>query len=161
MTRAAPGSQLARPAGTVSAVTGVLSDEARAALLAGRLAHLVTVNADGSPQLSAVWVGLDGDEIVCAHLGQGRKVANIARDPRVALSVEAEGRSDIGLAHYLIVHGTARVTDGGGPELLQQLAGTYLGPGVRFPPYPDPPPGHVIRITPQRVGGVGPWAAGH
>ena len=142
-------------------MTGVLNDEARSALLAGRLAHLVTVNADGSPQLSAVWVGLDGDEIVCAHLGQGRKVANIARDRRVALSVEAEGRSDIGLAHYLIVHGTARLTEGGGPELLQQLAGTYLGPGVRFPPYPDPPPGHVIRITPQRVAGVGPWAAGH
>ena len=52
---------------TVPGVTVVLSDEARAALLAGRLAHLVTVNADGSPQLSAVWVGLDGDDIVCAR----------------------------------------------------------------------------------------------
>jgi predicted pyridoxine 5'-phosphate oxidase superfamily flavin-nucleotide-binding protein len=99
VTRAEPASQLARPAGTVPVVTGVLSDKAQSALLARRLAHLVTVSADGSPQLSAVWVGLDGDEIVCARLGQGRKVANIARDPRVALSVEAEGRSDIGLAH--------------------------------------------------------------
>jgi len=75
-------------------VTAVLNDEARAALRAGRLAHLV--NADGSPQLSVVWVGLDGDEIVCAHLGQGRKLENIARDHRVTLSVEAEGRTDIG-----------------------------------------------------------------
>ena len=135
-----------------------LNDEAREALRAGRLAHLMTVNGDGSPQVSAVWVGLDGDEIVCAHLGQGRKLDNIARDPRVALAVEAEGRSDIGLGHYLVVHGAARLTEGGGHELLQQLAATYLGPGVKFPAFPDPPPGHVIHITPKRVGGVGPWA---
>jgi PPOX class probable F420-dependent enzyme len=138
-------------------VTAVLNDEARAALGAGRLAHLVTVNGDGSPQLSVVWVGLDGDEIVCAHLGQGRKLQNIARDPRVLLSVEAEGRSEIGLDYYLVVHGSARLSEGGGPELLQRLATTYLGPGVKFPPFPDPPPGHVIHITPERVGGVGPW----
>jgi PPOX class probable F420-dependent enzyme len=140
-------------------VTAALNDEARAALRAGRLAHLATVNADGSPQLSVVWVGEDGDEIVCAHLGQGRKLKNIARDPRVVLSIEAEGRTDIGLDHCLVVHGTARLTEGGGPELLQQLATTYLGPGVKFPPFPGPPPGHVIHITPERVGGVGPWAA--
>lgn len=139
-------------------VTDVLNDEARDAMRAGRLAHLVTVNADGSPQVSIVWVGLDGDEIVCAHLGQGRKLENIAREPRVALSVEAEGRTDIGLDYYLLVHGSARLTEGGGPELLQELATTYLGPGVKFPPFPDPPPGHVIHITPARLGGVGPWA---
>ena len=139
-------------------MTAALNDEARAALRAGRLAHLATVNADASPQLSAVWVGLEGDEIVCAHLGQGRKLDNIARDPRVVLSVEAEGRSDPGLDHYLVVHGTARLSEGGGPVLLQRLATTYLGRGVKFPPFPDPPPGHVIHITPERVGGVGPWA---
>jgi PPOX class probable F420-dependent enzyme len=127
------------------------------ALTAGRLAHLVTVNPDGSPQVSVVWVGVEDDEIVCAHLGSGRKLANLARDGRVALSMEAEGRTDIGLDHYLVVHGTARVTEGGGPELLQRLAHVYLGPDVRFPPFDDPPPGHVIRITVDRVGGVGPW----
>jgi hypothetical protein len=37
------------------------------------------------------------------------------------------------------------------------LAETYLGPGVKFPPFDDPPPGHVIRITAENVGGVGPW----
>ena len=140
-------------------MTAVLNDEARVALRAGRLAHLVTVNTDGSPQVSIVWIGLDGDEIVCDHLGQGRKLENIARDPRVALSVEAEGRTDIGLDHYLTVHGSARLVEGGGPELLQQLAATYLGPGVKFPPFPDPPPGHVIHITPERLGGVGPLGA--
>jgi PPOX class probable F420-dependent enzyme len=135
-----------------------LTQDVRDALLAGRLAHLVTINADGSPQISLVWTGIDGDEILVAHLGSGRKIANLARDPRVALSVEAEGRNPIGLDHYLVVHGTARVVAGGAPELLQQLAETYLGPGVKFPPFDNPPPGNIIRITAERVGGVGPWA---
>jgi PPOX class probable F420-dependent enzyme len=135
----------------------VLNAAARQALSAGRLVHLVTLNPDGSAQLSVVWAGLDGDEIVMAHLAEGAKVPNLARDPRVALSVEAEGASEIGLAHYLIVYGRARLVEGGAPELLSQLAQTYLGPGVRFPPMDDPPPGRVIRVTPERVGGVGPW----
>jgi PPOX class probable F420-dependent enzyme len=135
----------------------VLTAETVVALTVGRLAHLVTINPDGSPQVSIVWVGVENDEIVCAHLGQGRKLANLARDPRVVLSMEAEGRSQIGLDHYVVVHGTARVTEGGGPELLQRLAHVYLGPDVRFPPFDNPPPGHVIRITAERVGGVGPW----
>jgi PPOX class probable F420-dependent enzyme len=124
---------------------------------AGRLAHLVTVDPDGSPQVSIVWVGVDGDEIVCAHLGQGRKLRNIELDPRVAVSIEAEGRNEVGLDHYLVVYGTARLVEGGGPELLQQLAEVYLGPGVRFPSFENPPPGHVIRISAGRVAGVGPW----
>lgn len=136
----------------------VLTPDVTAALSAGRLAHLVTLNPDGSPQISIVWVGVERGEIVCAHLGRGRKLANIERDGRVALSVEAEGRNEVGLDHYLLVHGTARITEGGGPELLQRLAHVYLGPDVRFPPFDNPPPGHIIRITPERVGGIGPWA---
>lgn len=136
-----------------------LTAELRAALTAGRLGHLVTINPDGSPQVSVVWIGVNGDDIVVGHLGHGRKIANIERDPRVSLSVEVEGRDPVGLDYYLIVHGTARLAEGGAPELLQQLAGVYLGPGVRFPPFDDPPPGHVIHIEVDRVGGVGPWAA--
>jgi PPOX class probable F420-dependent enzyme len=135
-----------------------LNDAARAAITAGRLGHLVTINPDGTPQLSIVWVGLEDDEIVLAHLAAGRKLSNLRRDPRVALSIEAEGKNDVGLGHYLLVHGTARVTEGGGPELLQKLASVYIGPGVRFPDFDNPPPGHVIRITAQRIGGVGPWS---
>jgi PPOX class probable F420-dependent enzyme len=136
-----------------------LTDNVRAALTAGRLGHLVTINPDGSPQVSAVWIGLDGEEIVAAHLMGGQKVRNIGRDPRVALSVEAEGASPIGLSNYLIVHGTARLVAGGAPALLQRLAETYLGPGVRFPPMDNPPAGHVIHIRVDRVGGVGPWTS--
>jgi PPOX class probable F420-dependent enzyme len=136
-----------------------LTDDLRRALTAGRLAHLATINPDGSPQVSVVWIGLDGDDIVVGHLGGGRKVANIAHDPRVALTVEAEGANPVGMANYLIVHGTAHLVEGGAPELLQRLAEVYVGPGVKFPPMDNPPPGHVIHVTPERVGGLGPWAS--
>ena len=123
-----------------------------------RLAHFVTLNPDGSPQVTCVWVGLEGDEIVSGHLGTWQKVRNIERDPRVALSIEAKGTNALGLQEYLVVHGHARIQEGGAAELLQRLARTYIGPDVVFPPMPDPPPGFVIRITVERLGGVGSWA---
>lgn len=138
-------------------MSAILNDAARAALTAGHLAHLATINADGSPHLSAVWIGLRGDEIVIGHMMGGRKVRNISRDSRVALTVETEGANPIGMANYLIVEGEARLEPGGAPQLLQELAEVYVGPGVRFPPMDDPPPGHVIRITPRRILGTGPW----
>jgi len=134
-----------------------LNDDVRAALTAGNLTHLATVNPDGSPQMSLVWVGLDGDEIVSAHLQESQKVRNVRRDPRVSMSMLTGGRNPIGLDHYLIIHGRARVTEGGAADLLQQLAHTYLGPDVVFPGMPDPPPGFILRTTIERVGGVGPW----
>lgn len=136
----------------------VLTDAVRAALTAGRNVHLTTLNPDGSPQVSLIWVGLDGDEIVSGHMGMRRKLRNVERDPRVVLSLETGERNAMGLDEYLVVEATARVTEGGAADLLQRLAGTYLGPGVKFPPIDDPPPGYVLRMTPTRVGGVGPWA---
>ena len=134
-----------------------LPDEARAILESDALAHLVTVNADGSPQVSCVWVGLEGNELAFASLGPRRKLDNIRRDPRVVLSMEGTQVSAIGLKEYLIVYGRARIEEGGGPELLQRLAHTYLGPDVKFPPMDDPPPGVVVRIAVERLGGHGPW----
>jgi len=137
----------------------VLQESARAVIESGSLAHLVTLNVDGSPQVTCVWVGLEGDEIVSGHLASSqRKLANLKRDPRVALSIEGTELQPPGLRQYLVVHGRARITEGGAPELLQRLAYVYLGPDVKFPPMDDPPPGHVIRITVERIGGVGPWA---
>lgn len=138
----------------------LITDQVRNVLTSGRLAHLATIDADGSPQMSAVWVGVDGDEIVTAHMMDGRKVQNIARDPRVALTIEAEGANGLGMTNYLIVRGTARLVDGGAPELLQELAEIYVGPGVKFPPFDNPPPGHVIHILPKSIGGTGPWIPG-
>ncbi len=130
-----------------------LSAEVLEVLAGPALAHLVTVNPDGAPQVSCVWVGVEDGEICCASIGPRRKIDNVTRDPRVALSLEAPGTNPMGLRHHLVVHGRARVTEGGAPELLGRLAHTYLGPGVKFPPVDDPPPGAVIRVTPERVGG--------
>ena len=135
-----------------------LSESARALIESGALAHLVTINRDGSPQVSCVWVGLDGDEIVSGNLPRQAKHRNIERDPRVALSLEGTVINEFGLKEYLVAHGRARIEEGGAAELLQRLARVYLGPDVKFPPMPNPPPGFVTRITVERIGGVGPWA---
>ena len=136
-----------------------LPDEAKELIRAGALGHLVTSNADGSPQVSCVWVGVDGDDLLTAHLDlRQRKLANVRRDPRVALSFEGTRVHPPGLREYLVVHGRAAIEEGGGPELLQELARVYLGPDVRFPPMDDPPPGVRLRIAVERLGGIGPWA---
>jgi PPOX class probable F420-dependent enzyme len=141
-------------------MTTSLPDSARAVLDSPALAHLVTLNPDGSPQVTVVWAGLDGDEIVAAHLPEHRKVRNIRNDSRVALSIETATRNAMGLNEYLVVYGTARITEGAA-ELLQHLAHTYLGPEVRFPPMDNPPPGYITHISVDRVAGVGPWAEQH
>jgi PPOX class probable F420-dependent enzyme len=135
-----------------------ITPEARAVLEGPGLAHLVTLNADGSAQVSLVWVGIEDEEIVFASLLPRKKRENIRRDPRVSLSIETDELNEMGLRQYLVVHGRGRITEGGGPELLQRLAHTYLGPDVKFPPFDDPPPGWIGRIAPERFGGVGPWA---
>lgn len=119
----------ARPPGHECRVGGMrpttsIPDSARRVLEGRALAHLVTLEPDGRPQVSIVWIGLDGDEIVAAHLPEHRKVRNIRRDPRVTLSVEAGTRNEIGLDEYIVIHGRGRITEGGAPELLQQLART-------------------------------------
>jgi PPOX class probable F420-dependent enzyme len=133
-------------------------DSVRELIESGPLAHLVTVNHDGSPQVTIVWVGIEEDEVVSGHLYRHHKVQNIERDPRVAISLEAHGENAIGMRNYAVLYGRARITEGGAPELLQQLAYTYVGPGVTFPPMADPPPGYVTRIRVERVTGQGPWA---
>jgi PPOX class probable F420-dependent enzyme len=135
-----------------------LPESVRALIESGRLAHLVTIEPDGRPQVSIVWVGLDGDELVAGHLPEHRKIRNVRRDPRVALSFEAGTRNAMGLDEYVVIHGRARITEGGAPELLQRLAHVYLGPDVKFPPMDNPPPGYITHIAVERVGGVGPWA---
>ena len=132
-------------------------DEARRILESDSLAHVTTIDPDGRPQTTLAWVGLEGDEVVFATLPDQRKLRNLRRDPRITISIQTERVTPYGLHEYLVIYGTARVTNGGGPEVLQRLARTYLGPDVTFPPMPDPPPGFVTRVTVDRLGGVGPW----
>lgn len=134
-----------------------LPESARELITSNALAHLVTLNADGSPQVTLVWAGLDGDDLVTAHLMETHKVRNMRHDGRVAISFESPTRSAMGLTEYLVVYGRSVLEKGGAPELLQQLAAVYLGPGIKFPPMDNPPPGFINRITVERFSGVGPW----
>jgi PPOX class probable F420-dependent enzyme len=103
------------------------------------------------------WVGLEGDEIVFGTLDDQRKLRNLRRDPRISISIEGTRTNEWGLREYLVLSGTARVTEGGAPQLLQRLAHTYLGPDITFPAMPNPPPGYVTRMRVERVSGIGPW----
>jgi PPOX class probable F420-dependent enzyme len=136
-----------------------LHPDLAAAIDAGVHGHLVTLNTDGSPQVTMIWVGRDGDVLLVAHLGAGQKMRNLERDPRVALSIEVPGTNAIGLDNYAVIHGTATITEGGAAELLQHLAPRFLGDGVKFPPMDNPPAGRIVRIAVERVTGTGPWVS--
>ncbi len=131
----------------------------RAIVETGPLGHLTTLNTDGSPQVAVVWVGIDGDEFVFGHMVEQQKLRNVRRNPRVALSFLGERTNPMGLREYVVVYGTAVVTEGGAADLLQQLAHTYLGPDVSFPPDSvRDNPGFVMRLTPERFTGIGDWS---
>jgi PPOX class probable F420-dependent enzyme len=140
-----------------------LNEAARKLIGEGADATLVTLNPDGTPHLSLVWVALqstpDGDELVVGHLSKtgNRKVRNVRNDARVAVMIVSPGSAAQPISLWFSVNGTARVVEGGAPELLQELSRT-LAPGVDFVPE-GAPPGFLTRIRIDRVGGVGPWAS--
>jgi PPOX class probable F420-dependent enzyme len=139
-------------------ITIALPDAAKDLIRSGALGHLVTLGSSGRPQVTCVWVGVDGDDLLTAHLNlQQRKLENIRRDPRVAVSFEGTEMHPPGLKEYVVAHGRATIEEGGAAELLQELAHVYLGPDVKFPPMDDPPPGVRLRISVDRLSGIGPW----
>ncbi|WP_199552664.1 PPOX class F420-dependent oxidoreductase [Streptomyces sp. N35] len=129
-----------------------LSAAARRLLEAPNPAILATINPDGSPQTSPVWVGLDGDDLVIASQAGRRKDKNLRRDPRVSLTVYDAADPQ----RYIEVRGTAAISEDVGRRLTIELDEQYEGPGagdwalklgpevVRI----------VIRITPERVVGT-------
>jgi PPOX class probable F420-dependent enzyme len=124
------------------------------------LAHLTTLNADGSPQVTVVWVGIENEEFVIGHMAEHKKVRNVQRDARIALSMLGDKINANGLREYVVVYGHARVTEGGAADLLQRLAQIYLGPNAVYPPPAMRNiPGYITRITPTHFAGVGPWNA--
>jgi PPOX class probable F420-dependent enzyme len=136
-------------------ITGAI----RELLAKAPLAHLTTLNSGGGPQVTVVWVGIEGEEFVIGHLATHQKVKNIRRDSRVTLSLLGDKTNAQGLREYLVVYGNGRVTEGGAVELLQRLAQIYLGPNAGFPPAAMRNiPGYITRITPARFNGIGPWA---
>jgi len=137
-----------------------IPESVRNLVTTGPLAHLTTLNSDGSPQVTVVWVAIEDDEIVSGHLQLHHKLKNIDRDPRVAVSLLSPSKNASGLQEYLVIYGDARVTEGGAVPLLQRLARIYMGPDADFPPAGlRNLPGYVTRITPRRFAGVGPWSS--
>lgn len=134
----------------------------RELLATGPLAHVVTLDPDGTPHVTLAWAGFDGDEIVMAtfyNLNQ-RKIQNMRRDPRVVLSFQAKEYSGQGLWPYAVVQGRVReITEGGALGVMDRLAEFYIGPGQRYP-MRDVPDGLVVHVAVERVYGQGPWAEG-
>jgi len=139
-------------------MTGIaLPPELRDLIGSGPLAHLTTLNADGSPQVTVIWIGLDGDDIVSGHLGKYAKVRNIERDPRVALSFTAARDRTAVLNPYAVLQATAVVEPSEQAwDLLDRLTKEYVSPDAEFPAPKGP--GYIVRYHVERIGGVGPWA---
>jgi PPOX class probable F420-dependent enzyme len=134
-----------------------LPSELRELIESGPLAHLSTINADGSPQVTVIWIGLDGDDVLSGHMGRYLKVRNVERDPRVVLSFEAPRDSKAFLNPYAVLRARATVEPGEAAwDLLNRLAKVYLSPGAEFPAAKAP--GYLVRYSVEHVGGVGPWA---
>jgi len=132
----------------------ILSPELRTLIESGPLAHLSTVNADGSPQVSGIWIGLDGDDVVSGHMSRYRKIRNIERDPRVVLSFDAPRTPGELLAPYTVLRARASVEYGDQAwPLLNQLAKVYVAPDAEF--RMPRGPGYLVRYTIGRVGGIG------
>jgi PPOX class probable F420-dependent enzyme len=133
-----------------------LPDSLRDLIASGPMAHLSTINADGSPQVTVIWVGLDGDDLVSGHQHHGVKVRNMERDPRVVLSFDAPRVPGAFLNDYAVLKATAEVepTDQAW-DLLDRLTKVYIGPEATFPV--ERRPGYIVRYRVQRIGGVGPW----
>ena len=102
----------------------VLSEKARALIARPVLASLATLNPDGSPQITPLWVDLDGDDVVF-NTAQGRKKArNLERDARVAVTVIDPDDQ------YNVVAFRGTVTDvatAGADAHIDALAKKYLG----------------------------------
>ncbi len=137
----------------------MLSISAPAQVLLGSdaVAHVWTTNPDGTPQVSVVWVIADGDEILFGTDANSQKAKNLARDPRVVLSIEDVTRNERGFQRHLVIRGHAAIEPGPDPELMDRLAMKYL----RLRRHPlalrDSPTSVVVRTTIDRISGVGPW----
>jgi PPOX class probable F420-dependent enzyme len=135
-----------------------LPRELRNLIESGPMAHLSTINADASPQVSVIWIGLDGDDLVSGHMGWYAKLRNIERDPRVVLSFDAPRVPGIFLNPYAVLRARATVQPSDDAwNLLNDLAKVYMSPDAEFPAPKGP--GYVVRYSVERIGGVGPWAS--
>ena len=102
-------------------------------LATGPLGHLVTLDADGTPHVTLLWAGFDGDDLVFATFPDQHKLESIRRDPRVVISFQANENTGETLHPYAVISGRGQVTEGGALEWMDHLAQYYIGPGQQFP----------------------------
>jgi PPOX class probable F420-dependent enzyme len=120
---------------------------ARQILEGPHLSVLATTNADGSPQMSVIFVKPDGDDIVFSTIVGRRKTTNMLRDPRVTLLLHS---LPVGaLNAYATIRGTADLVDDPDGSLCKVMYDLYMG-GATPPPEPG---AHrlIVRIRPQRA----------
>ena len=126
-----------------------LSENVKKLFLEPNFAHLATIMPDGSPQVTPVWVEMEGDRIV-VNTAEGRiKPRNVRRDPRVAISIVRQENP------YQAAYIRGRVVElrhEGADESIDRLAKKYIGQDR----YPWRQPGEqrlILVIEPERVGG--------
>ncbi|MFC4010225.1 PPOX class F420-dependent oxidoreductase [Nonomuraea purpurea] len=128
-----------------------LSEAARRILDAPNVGILATINPDGSPQTSAVWVGREGDEVVISSQAGRRKERNLSRDARASLCV-----FDLtDPLQYVELRGTATVSEDVGRRVAVKLAEKYEGEGAGedYLALPAEVVRVVIRLTPHKAAG--------
>ncbi len=130
---------------------------AQALLGTDAVAHVWTSNPNGSPQVSVVWVIAQDDEILFGADANSYKVRNLTQDPRVILSIEDTERNQRGFQRHLVIRGTAQVEPGPDPALMDRLALKYIGLKRHPLALRDSPTSVVVRVTIDRISGVGPW----
>jgi PPOX class probable F420-dependent enzyme len=121
-------------------------DEATRDLLDGRnFATVATVNPDGGPQTSVVWILREGDTVAFSTTAGRRKARNLARDPRISVSVFDTANP----YHSVEIRGTAELAEDTGRSLPKALSRKYLGEDP--PPEPDEVVRLIVRVTPDKV----------
>lgn len=121
-----------------------LPDAARALVDAPELATIATVEPDGQPQLSPVWVKRDGDDILFSTTKGRRKPKNLGRTPQISVLMWPKDSPYT----YLEVRGTATVIEDPEAALINELSLKYEGEA-----YPDKPEEErlIVRVTPAKV----------
>ena len=115
-------------------------------------AHVTTINDDGSPQTSPVWVDVDDDGRVLVNTAEGRaKPQNVRRDPRVALSVVDPNDP----YRALMIRGRAEeITRAGAEDHIDFLEHKYHG-NDRYPNHDARHPRVLIKVRPERISRMG------
>ncbi|MGW7079271.1 PPOX class F420-dependent oxidoreductase [Streptomyces sp. NPDC054866] len=128
-----------------------LSDRLKALLDTPVFISVATIQPDGTPQVSPVWVKRDGDELLFSTTLGRRKEKNLRRDPRVTVLLQPFDAPYT----YAEIRGEASMTTEGGPELIDELALKYTGlKYVEFNPSSvNDEPRVVVRVTPRKVVG--------